>query len=445
MKKIVVGLLLFCSLRSAAQKDPSVIELPAPPDSTALGDPNGKPVSKEIGSEGGGIRSEDGRVELIFPAGAIMETKNISIQPTTNNAPNGTGKAYWFEPSGIQFKKPVQIIFHYGEEEAAECPPELMYLAIQNKTGKWSFADYEEMDTVSRTLKGTIHHFSGGANGYKLKLSSEKDQLCVKEKTSLSIRKYYKGFDFDIDTYFNRNQPVLWHVNGKEMGDRTVGHINAIRITDRSTGQTLNGATYTAPDYILRKNPVTISVDIYVYSGNTRVYTRSKTLKCNILVYDAYNITVIHKQEYRVIMGNELTDSSSFFVWVYPGRIVIDNIKNYPPFLTRSTRRGPCSLIIFTSGADGSLHLADGYRDLQISNDHPPEVLFRFLSTYEKTICRFSWVCPGMRPTLEENLREVPLAPEINFIANGNIQRINVNDNGTLYKLIIVPYRRNNN
>src|SRR5215213_1854446 len=32
------------------------------------------------------------------------------------------GKAYALEPSGIQFKKPVQLIFPYSEEESEECP-----------------------------------------------------------------------------------------------------------------------------------------------------------------------------------------------------------------------------------------------------------------------------------------------------------------------------------
>jgi hypothetical protein len=55
-----------------------VIELP---DSTAIGAPDGKPVSKEIGPAGGSITSDDGRVELIFPEGALTTATVISIQP----------------------------------------------------------------------------------------------------------------------------------------------------------------------------------------------------------------------------------------------------------------------------------------------------------------------------------------------------------------------------
>ena len=67
-------------------------------DSTGFGTPEGKLISKEIGVDGGQIVSEDGRVELIFPAGALAKNTIISIQPRTNPAPNGVGRSYWFEP-----------------------------------------------------------------------------------------------------------------------------------------------------------------------------------------------------------------------------------------------------------------------------------------------------------------------------------------------------------
>src|SRR5438045_2117146 len=118
MKKIFTSALLFLSLYLPAQNDSSSIHIIEPSDSTAIASPEGKLVSKVIGTAGGRIVSDDGRVELIFPANALTANTSISIQPTTNPAPNGSGKAYSFEPSGIQFKKPVQIIFHYTDEEA---------------------------------------------------------------------------------------------------------------------------------------------------------------------------------------------------------------------------------------------------------------------------------------------------------------------------------------
>ncbi|MBK7346132.1 MAG: hypothetical protein IPI98_04280 [Chitinophagaceae bacterium] len=48
---------------------------------------------------------------------------------------NGNGPAYRFEPSGILFKKPVQIIFHYDEEEIKDSLQLLMALPCRTKKG----------------------------------------------------------------------------------------------------------------------------------------------------------------------------------------------------------------------------------------------------------------------------------------------------------------------
>ena len=81
MKKIASLLLLFVSLWANAQKDTSGINFIEPPDSTAIGTADGKLVGKEIGAAGGTIVSDDGRVELVFPDGALTASTTIHIQP----------------------------------------------------------------------------------------------------------------------------------------------------------------------------------------------------------------------------------------------------------------------------------------------------------------------------------------------------------------------------
>src|ERR1700759_5181798 len=63
---------------------------------TAIGTPIGSPVTKTIGASGGTIISADGRAELNIPAGALSSDLAISIQPITNECPNGVGVAYDF-------------------------------------------------------------------------------------------------------------------------------------------------------------------------------------------------------------------------------------------------------------------------------------------------------------------------------------------------------------
>ena len=443
MKKGLLSLLLVCSLWVQAQTDTTEIEFATPSDSTAIGAPDGKSAATEIGPSGGKIASEDGRVELIFPAGALTETKMINIQPTTNHAPNGAGKSYWFEPSGIQFKKPVQIIFHYSDEDAEACPPDFMCWGIQSKTGKWSFVEYDDQDTISKTLKGFIRHFSGGSNVYKLKLECSKTQLRVKESARIRINKHYAMSDAEIimERTVTAGAPVIWFVNRIEMGNQTVGYISAGETMTKATRQSTHRATYTAPDHLIRKNPVTVSVDLYVSSGKKKVYKRATTLSCKIDIYDVYQVTVNFTAEFPGANGTELTDSSTFFVWVYPERIVIDNIKNYTPYLSKVPKKSQCNIIIFTEGHNGHVHLKDGYRNYKLSNDDPPEVYFQFLPMYETGILKFQWICHKVPPSPVETLHAIPISPEINFIANGQTQRINVTRYGVEYKTVIVPYR----
>src|SRR3954471_12496956 len=100
MKTLVISFLLVFPFLVMAQQDTAQIKVIEPADSTGFGIPDGKQVSKELGSSGGRIASGDGKVELFFPIGALTTNTLISIQATTNPAPNGSGKAYQFEPSG---------------------------------------------------------------------------------------------------------------------------------------------------------------------------------------------------------------------------------------------------------------------------------------------------------------------------------------------------------
>src|SRR3954470_13563933 len=126
MKKILFSFFIFSSICTNAQVDSLQKRISESPDSTGFGVPDGKVAAKEIGPSGGTISSDDGRVELIFPPGALTASTSITIQPTTNLLPHGAGNAYQFEPSGVQFRKPVEIIFRYSAEQAEACPPELM-------------------------------------------------------------------------------------------------------------------------------------------------------------------------------------------------------------------------------------------------------------------------------------------------------------------------------
>jgi hypothetical protein len=284
MKKILTPFLFILSLYANAQKDTMGIRFS---DSTAIGTPDGKLMSRQIGPQGGNIASDDGRVELIFPAGALTSNTVISIQPTTNLAPNGVGKSYWFEPSGIQFKKPVQIIFHYTAKEAEICPPDWMSLGIQTKNSKWSFVNYENYDSISKTLKGYIHHFSGASNINDIQLRADRNELGVNDYTYIDVVDIsilrppeLRAFEF---AELNNNAPVLWYANEVLNGNAKTGRIRMQQVQQSRSTRVMT-AVFTAPEYLPPVNAVAIWAEVYRKTKSGKMLMRR--LRCYIEIYD---------------------------------------------------------------------------------------------------------------------------------------------------------------
>ena len=296
MKKIIVFAFLLFSVAAYAQND-TLKDTVVKPVVTEQGKPDGEKVILNIGEKGGSLKSSDGKVELIFPAGALTENTNIIIQPVTNLAPNGSGKAYWFEPSGIQFKKPVQIIFNYTDEEAEICPPDLMGLAIQNKQGQWSFINYDAWDSTTRSVKGSITHFSGAANVNKMTLIPSYAVVKVRQKVRMEIvdiSEFFEELEKDNEAeptyiFLDKNKTTMWYVNDIQGGNGLDGIIDIVGLDTY--------ADFTAPSTLpFRKNPVTVKVELYVIkkSRGGKTLTLIKTFKSNLEIYDEYQIKMIH-------------------------------------------------------------------------------------------------------------------------------------------------------
>ncbi len=443
MKKIIIALLLFCCMQSIAQKENERKQFSEPPDSTALGSADGKLVSKEIGPAGGTIISEDGRVELIFPAGALTANTAISIQPAVNLAPNGVGKSYWFEPSGIQFNKPVQIIFQYNSDESELCPPEWMSLGMQDRNGKWTFTDYDEWDSTAKRLKGFIRHFSGASNINDVQLRADRNELGVNDFTyidvvDISILRPPELTAFEF-AELNNNTPVLWYANEVLNGNAKTGTIRMQQIPQSRSTRVMT-AVYTAPEYLPAVNAVAIWAEVYRKTKKGK--TLMRRLRCYIEIYDAYKVKIENEFTGREDNGSKLIDSASFVVVVFANRIKIEQIKNYEPIVLEAGSRAGFTEIFTTNGARGTIHITENIKNDSLSNDYPPEVYFEF---EKREILRYRWQCRlrGGIVTDIVSMTGFPIHDEINFIANGRLQHYNVTTgNKITYKLIVTPYRK---
>jgi hypothetical protein len=130
---------------------------------TAIGTPVGTSVTKTIGTAGGTITSADGRAELNIPAGALSSDLPISIQPITNECPNGIGVAYEFLPSGTKFLIPATLTLHYTDDDINGTDPYLINMAVQDSLNEWRVDILKDVDTVGKTIIFDVSHFSSRA------------------------------------------------------------------------------------------------------------------------------------------------------------------------------------------------------------------------------------------------------------------------------------------
>lgn len=174
MNLFLLPIMVLFFMASEAQKPNDITFIVLRMDSvTAKGKPIGQTSTKEIDKNGGNIFSDDGRLELVFPEDAISKKRKISIQPLTSTVVNGRGPAYHLEPSGIRFEKPVTIIFHYTEDELSGTLPELKSIAGQDENGKWYLLENVIADTVTKTIRSEIHHFSSYSSFDKILLKPQ--------------------------------------------------------------------------------------------------------------------------------------------------------------------------------------------------------------------------------------------------------------------------------
>ncbi len=315
MKKVLVAIVLiiiitvsqkckkssiFDNTNSNGNKDTAV--------ATPVGVPNGPSVSKFISTSGGNITSADGRVELIFPNGAITKGDTISIQNITNFGPLGIGDAYRLLPEGLSFSNPVTIKFHYSSHDTEGTIPKMMHLAYQQANGKWKLAGNVILDEASSTLTLTTSHFSDWDIFSDLTIMPTDpynlipiDKIRINNSQGFKI--IYVNYDSEDELISPNNMNSLdvsseivknWSVNSIVNGNAIYGKI----VSDNGLNSGFATATYTAPSAVPQDhNPVAISAVLQNLN-----YLDSRLGSFNGLTL-TYSIKIIGKDySYKVYM-----------------------------------------------------------------------------------------------------------------------------------------------
>ena len=141
---------------------------PAPVDEVKgavrpIGTSLGNIISKQIGPEGGVIKTADDAISISIPAGALAANTIIGIEPVTNTNLAGLGKAYRLMPHGQQFAKPVDLKFSYQDVKDSIAMQEALGLSYQDEKGIWHFMGNHALDTTAKTVTYKSTHFSDWA------------------------------------------------------------------------------------------------------------------------------------------------------------------------------------------------------------------------------------------------------------------------------------------
>lgn len=397
MKKIsAITLFLFSLIASAQNKVAE--DTTAKPAITAIGKADGLKTEMKIGKVGGRFASSDRKVELIIPEGAVTKKTTFSILPVTNMVPNGNGKAYRLEPSGVQFQKPVQLIFHYTEEESADSMQLLMGMAMQDNTGQWYGLKNFTLDTITKTISGHINHFSDWSKFDAIKLYPPYKRIKVKKTLELSIdlvsseEEELATLETNPELSPLKRSKIPWTVTYKANeitnGNAAVGKIAV---------QSKRFINYKAPDVVPAKNPVAVTAELTGISYKYKdMIFRDLTLVSNILIYDnAYEvkmISVVNGNAGGVLGACSYKDTGSFVVSLNGNESrIIEKVNNNAD--AELDYNGQCTIVRLKPGS-GNIHIA-GRQVIKIT----PSLSPNGPATVEITFSRYPTIFPLLQFT----------------------------------------------
>ena len=121
-----------------------------------------------IGKRGGTVMSDDGRVTLDIPAGALDHEVAVRIE-VVDDAPRGTvGTVYAIEPLGLQLAVPATMTYDLATDEEDRSfdlkGNEIDHLVlVTEKSARWEKMSDRELDSDAETLSASVLYFSSYA------------------------------------------------------------------------------------------------------------------------------------------------------------------------------------------------------------------------------------------------------------------------------------------
>lgn len=323
---------------------------------TALGTPNGNPVTKTIGVAGGTISSADGRMDLIIPAGALSNDVSITIQPITNECPGGLGTGYDFLPNGTKFSTPATLIFHYTDSDVNGTDPDLIYYATQDSSRAWDVDVEKDVDTVAKTISFNVHHFSGKSFLAGLTIYADGGKLDYQqgENGTLILEQYVKDPELAGDPQSTDDDDLPPLPVSKPIPSQ---QITSWAVVGGSQNGTISGSgnqvSYTAPAKITTEKTIQVSVTV-----KKTIATKSRK---QVMISFAQKTVFIRLNlhppvlSFSVQLDDTLMRTSEEYNDIYhDGASFQVDIKGYTVTLSKIINQAPTVTPPYGSGGDGT-------------------------------------------------------------------------------------------
>lgn len=111
-------------------------------------------IGTEVDARGGTVRSEDGRVILEVPAGAMLDAIELSIVPSDSEPHNAIGPAYAIEPFGVVFVTPALVRYDVSDCDEVHDPATLRL--VTERYDRWDTLADGDLDEVRAELSASV-------------------------------------------------------------------------------------------------------------------------------------------------------------------------------------------------------------------------------------------------------------------------------------------------
>ncbi len=366
ISNLLLALFLFTLVLSCNKEnndDETNNPAPAPavftPLVTAEGTPVGGSNAATIGMGGGSITSDDGRLQIIFPANALSVDTEISIQPITNFCPGGVGLAYELLPEGLQFSQPVALTFHYTADDILGSAPNALAIATQHADDIWYSLSDITLDEPTSTVSISTTHFSDWAllEGYSI--SPWEATIEVNEALPLVVYNTPTGPESSDEgiTFEPLGAPVpmsifldaiSWSVNSFPGGTFNDGYVNP------ESGS--SSATYQAPAHIVNMtgNPAAIRAFID-FGGGASISLMSivtvEELGAQYSLHFQQDYSTLNYTSPFCLLNSGYMDGFDVDITVTAGEVLVSNVSNFTPFIGYSSWGCDCQSMTFGQGS----------------------------------------------------------------------------------------------